>query len=294
MVAYIYPPTREKDINPSSANLTPKGSWNADTNAPTLVSSVGIEGEFYTVSVAGTTALDGISDWQVGDWALFASGVWNKTDNSSQWVDNGSYLTPLQSRDVLLPDGKKFLLSTIGEIFVSGVDFILKSLSATGNIITQLGDALGATSFGIKDSLGAYIFQTLSSGITYIGKAGLATITSWIDALGVTKITIDATKGIINKLGSVKNVTVVSSATYTILETDRTLSIEYVGDVTLTLPTALDTDGREYKIVDKLKQASTYPITIKDDAGTPNTLFTIASDGDTYDIEYITDAWEVV
>ena len=32
--------------------------------------------------MAGTTTIDGISNWNVGDWALNANGVWNKIDNS--------------------------------------------------------------------------------------------------------------------------------------------------------------------------------------------------------------------
>ena len=32
------------------------------------------------VSVAGTTNLDGITDWFVGDWAIFNGGVWQHPD----------------------------------------------------------------------------------------------------------------------------------------------------------------------------------------------------------------------
>ena len=59
-----------------------QGLWNADTNTPTLVSSTGTEGHAYVVSVAGSTNLDGISDWGVGDWAVFTGGVWRKVDNT--------------------------------------------------------------------------------------------------------------------------------------------------------------------------------------------------------------------
>jgi hypothetical protein len=36
-------------------SLEYKGLWNAATNTPTLVSSVGTQGDYYVVSVAGTT-----------------------------------------------------------------------------------------------------------------------------------------------------------------------------------------------------------------------------------------------
>jgi len=62
--------------------LNYKGTWNASTNTPTLVSSVGSKGDYYVVSVAGTTNLNGITDWQVNDWAIFNGSVWEKVDNT--------------------------------------------------------------------------------------------------------------------------------------------------------------------------------------------------------------------
>jgi len=59
-----------------------KGVWNASTNNPTLTSSVGTQGWYYIVNVAGNTDLNGITDWQVGDWAIFNGSTWNKIDNT--------------------------------------------------------------------------------------------------------------------------------------------------------------------------------------------------------------------
>ena len=68
------------------------GTWDANTNNPTLASGVGTTGEFYVVAVSGSTNLDGITDWKVGDWAIFvesgATDTWQKVDNTS--VLNGS------------------------------------------------------------------------------------------------------------------------------------------------------------------------------------------------------------
>ena len=55
-----------------------QGAWNASTNTPALVSSVGTAGHLYRVSVAGTTDLDGEASWAVGDELYFGGGVWNK------------------------------------------------------------------------------------------------------------------------------------------------------------------------------------------------------------------------
>ena len=59
-----------------------EGTWNASTNSPALASNVGTSGEYYIVSVAGNTNLNGITDWQIGDWAVFSNTTWTKIDNS--------------------------------------------------------------------------------------------------------------------------------------------------------------------------------------------------------------------
>mgnify|MGYP000386211971 CR=1 FL=1 len=68
------------------SGLAFQGNWDAATNSPALVSSTGTAGHYYLVSVAGSTSLDGESDWGVGDWAVFTdTGVWQKIDNSDQF-----------------------------------------------------------------------------------------------------------------------------------------------------------------------------------------------------------------
>ena len=62
---------------------TYQGTWNASTNSPTLVSSVGTAGYYYIVSVAGSTTLNGISSWAVGDWVAFNGSVWQKIAGTS-------------------------------------------------------------------------------------------------------------------------------------------------------------------------------------------------------------------
>jgi hypothetical protein len=62
--------------------LSYQGTWNASTNTPTLTSSVGTKGYYYVVNVAGSTNLNGITDWQVGDWAVYNGTAWQKIDNT--------------------------------------------------------------------------------------------------------------------------------------------------------------------------------------------------------------------
>lgn len=66
-----------------TASLAYQGGWDASTNTPTLTSSVGTNGFFYIVTIAGSTNLNGISSWGIGDWAVFNGGVWTKIDNQT-------------------------------------------------------------------------------------------------------------------------------------------------------------------------------------------------------------------
>lgn len=55
-----------------------KGTWNANTNTPTITSGVGVNNDFYKVSVSGTTTIDGVSSWAVGDEIRFNGTSWQK------------------------------------------------------------------------------------------------------------------------------------------------------------------------------------------------------------------------
>ena len=59
-----------------------QGTWDADTNTPTLTSGSGTQGHFYIVNVAGSTNLDGISNWNLNDWAVYDGTAWRQIDNS--------------------------------------------------------------------------------------------------------------------------------------------------------------------------------------------------------------------
>ena len=60
-----------------------KGVWNASTNTPTIpAASSGNNGWYYIVNVAGSTNIDGITDWQVGDWIISNGTTWSKVDNT--------------------------------------------------------------------------------------------------------------------------------------------------------------------------------------------------------------------
>ena len=67
----------------AGGGLSYQGTWNASTNSPTLASSTGTNGYYYIVATAGSTNLNGITDWQIGDWLLFNGSVWQKIDQTN-------------------------------------------------------------------------------------------------------------------------------------------------------------------------------------------------------------------
>ncbi|QBQ74661.1 long tail fiber [Burkholderia phage BcepSauron] len=79
---------------PSSitGGLSYKGNWDANANNPVLANggvaggTAQANGSYYVVSVAGSTSIDGISTWAVGDLALVSNNVWTKIANSGSNV----------------------------------------------------------------------------------------------------------------------------------------------------------------------------------------------------------------
>jgi predicted heme/steroid binding protein len=72
----------QNQINGLIGSSVYQGTWNASTNTPALASGVGTRGYYYIVNVAGSTNLDGITDWNVGDWAIFDGTAWQQVDNT--------------------------------------------------------------------------------------------------------------------------------------------------------------------------------------------------------------------
>ncbi len=118
-------------ISGVSQGLVYKGTWNASTNTPTLASGTGTTGNFYIVSVAGNTNLDGITDWQVGDWAIFVevggTDTWQKIDQTNEVLGSGTanYVTKWTSTNtigtgLITDDGTDVTVGNSGNLIVEG------------------------------------------------------------------------------------------------------------------------------------------------------------------------------
>lgn len=130
--------------------LNYKGTWNASTNTPALASSAGTKGDYYVVSVAGGTALNGISNWGVGDWATFNGSTWQRVEGGA----DGNFVALSATGNVTL-DGGTFVFNEAG----ADKDFRFEGDTATHLLF---GDAsLDAIGMGTSDTQ-VNVTQTLA------------------------------------------------------------------------------------------------------------------------------------
>ena len=150
-----------------------QGTWNASTNSPTLTSSVGTSGDYYIVSVAGNTNLDGITDWEIGDWAVFANTTWTKIDNSQVGDVTGDgaagRVAFWNSTSNITNDAGFTYNSTSNAFGVSGV-------------ITASGGNSGEWNTGYDNSITALnVSGTTTKTLTATQQDGGTLTTSWTD-----------------------------------------------------------------------------------------------------------------
>jgi len=167
--------------------LVYQGTWDAATNNPALASSVGTKGDYYVVSVSGSTNLNGITDWVVSDWCVFNGTVWQKVDNSEViYVSNVATGTGL----------------TGGPITSTGT----VSLANTAVTIGTYGGATNVASFTV-DQQGRL---TSASNVTIaIGNSNLQNSNV---VLGNTTLTLGSTVSNVGNL-TLENVTIIGGTT---------------------------------------------------------------------------------
>jgi hypothetical protein len=142
--------------------LNYKGTWNATTNTPTITSSVGVKGDYYQVSVAGSTTINGISNWGVGDVIAFNGTTWQRIEGGADLngvnlsVSGTTTLSGLTAstalalnagKDVVsvtntgtgnnvLADGPTLTTPTLGAATATSVNKVAITAPATGSTLT--------------------------------------------------------------------------------------------------------------------------------------------------------------
>jgi hypothetical protein len=166
---------------PLQGDLNYQGTWNATTNTPTLTSSVGTKGYYYVVDVAGTTNLNGITDWQVGDWAIFNGSVWQKVDNTDAVTSvNGFTGTVVLTTTNIAEGTNLYYTDARARASVSAGTGI--SYNSTTGVITNSSPSLGGDVVGPASSTDNAIvrFDTttgklIQNSVVTIGDTGAAT-----------------------------------------------------------------------------------------------------------------------
>ena len=118
-----------------------QGSWNASTNSPALASSVGTNGEFYIVSIAGTTDLNGITNWGIGDWAIFNGTAWQRVEGGADGNFDDLTANSLNVNGTATMDG----------LTVSNTDGSIVKLESTG-VGLGAGAVIGDLQFYSNDA----------------------------------------------------------------------------------------------------------------------------------------------
>ena len=193
-----------------AGSLAFEGTWDASTGNPP--SATPLNGQFWIVSVAGNTNLDGITDWLVGDWAIYVNNgagtdAWQKLDQSNEVLGSGAAnkiakwtSTNTLATGLIDDDGTLVTIGNSGSLLVEGSttlgDATTDTVTATGPV--TLNKTLNIVE-GIEVNGGAGTAgQVLTSG------AGSSAVMSWttpttgvVESIsGGTGITISGTSAI--------------------------------------------------------------------------------------------------
>jgi hypothetical protein len=166
--------------------LNYKGTWNASANLPPLASGVGTKGDYYVVGTAGSTNLDGITNWGIGDWAAFNGSVWQRVEGGADLngvnlsVSGTSTLSALTASTALALNASKEVVSvtntgTGNNVLattptLSGTTTIQKNGTAsTYNPIVVLEDGTypesGRPAYSFKTFTGGNGYETAFAGV---------------------------------------------------------------------------------------------------------------------------------
>jgi hypothetical protein len=133
------------------------GTWDADTNTPVLSSSVGTNGVYYKVRVAGSTNLNGNSTWNVGDTAIFSSTKWERIEEGAAPVQSVNGMTGNVTIDA----------ASIGAV-AAGANSSITSLSGLTTALSVSQGGTGVTSItGLLKGNGTSAFSSAVAGTDY-------------------------------------------------------------------------------------------------------------------------------
>ena len=188
-----------------AGSLSYQGTWNASTNTPTLTSSVGTNGYYYITATAGSTNLNGITDWQIGDWLMFNGTVWQK-------IDQSNLVTSVNGQTGAVSVGTVTSVSAL-TLGTTGTDLSSTvATSTTTPVITLNVPTASASNRGVLSSADWTTFNNKGSGTV----TSVSGTTGRITSTGGTTPVLDLTSGVATAgtTGSASLIPVITIDTY--------------------------------------------------------------------------------
>ena len=171
--------------------LSYQGTWDANANSPTIPTAAsGNKGFYYKVATSGSTTIDTISDWKIGDWIVSNGTTWDKIDNtdsvSSVAGRTGAITLAVADVSGAAPLASPTFTGTVTATTFAGSGASLTSIpnsALTNNTIT-----VGSTSIALGASATTFAGLTSVTSTTFVGaltgnatSAGYATNTAIIN-----------------------------------------------------------------------------------------------------------------
>jgi hypothetical protein len=188
-----------------AGGLSYQGTWNASTNTPTLTSSVGTNGYYYITATAGSTNLNGITDWQIGDWLMYNGTVWQK-------IDQSNLVTSVNGQTGAVSVGTVTSVSAL-TLGTTGTDLSSTvANSTTTPVITLNVPTASASNRGVLSSADWTTFNNKGSGTV----TSVSGTTGRITSTGGTTPVLDLTSGVATAgtTGSASLIPVITIDTY--------------------------------------------------------------------------------
>jgi hypothetical protein len=193
-----------------------KGTWDANANSPVLASSVGTKGDYYVVGTAGSTNLNGISNWGVGDLATFNGSVWQRVEGGADLngvnlsVSGTSTLSGLTASTALALNASKEIVSVtntgtgsnvlattptlVGDVSLStgnlvigtsgkGIDFSATPGTGTSELLDDYEEGTWTAVLRGATTAGTYEFVNNTCQYTKVGR--VVTLTAFLRLAGV-------------------------------------------------------------------------------------------------------------
>jgi hypothetical protein len=127
-------------------------TWNADINSPVIPTASATNlGWYYVVSTAGTSSVNGISSWEVGDWIISNGEAWQKIDNTDavlSWNGRKGTIVPeagdYDTDEVTEAGNKYFTEARVLAALLAGISTgTTTAITSADSVLSALGKLQG-------------------------------------------------------------------------------------------------------------------------------------------------------